>query len=122
MRLLWKTALAVVLVLLIGFITQPLWRYEVWVDGGGMHQYPLMCLPHLPLPSRRKHDAAGLPDQTGVLEALPDDANDARQESAGIGILAFIEPERLLVEVSEQVKGFNANVGALDGSLEQAPE
>jgi hypothetical protein len=67
-------------------------------------------LRRLPRPCRRSR-FANLPDQLGVFEPLADDADYASQEPARVRILALVEPERLLVEVTEQVKRLNAHIG-----------
>lgn len=64
----------------------------------------------------------GFTDEIHVFQPSADDANNANEESACIGVLAFVESERLLIEVSEQVKGFHANVGATNCALQERPE
>src|ERR1017187_6510939 len=66
--------------------------------------------------------ATGLADKPGVFETLPDHTNDTKQEAPRVGVLAFVESERLLVAVSEQVKRFHADIRATDSALEQRPE
>jgi hypothetical protein len=39
-----------------------------------------------------------------------------------VHILAVIVPEGLLIKVTEQVKGFNRNVGAVQAALQKTPE
>jgi hypothetical protein len=63
-----------------------------------------------------------LAERIHVLEAFPDDADDAFQEPSRIGVVAFVESERLLIEVSEQVKRLNADIGSSDSPLQQGPE
>jgi len=79
-------------------------------------------LCRLPRPSRRKYNTAALPDQPGVLNALADDADNAKKEPARIGVLALVEPESLLVEVAEQVKRLDTNVCPANRSLQERPE
>lgn len=45
------------------------------------------------------------------------DAPDCLLESVAILVLAFVEPERLLIEVTEQVVRLDADVGSLDPAL-----
>jgi hypothetical protein len=58
-------------------------------------------------------------------------SNDLRTETAEalcirhhfiIGVQAIIEPKRLFVNVAEQVKRFNRNIGTTKAALEQGPE
>ena len=62
------------------------------------------------------------PDQFGVGEALTDDAGDRVNEPGNILGLTVIEAEHLLIEVPKQMKWFDRNVGALNATLQQAPE
>jgi len=57
-----------------------------------------------------------------VGEALAENALQGQRESGGVIAVAVVETERLLIEIAEQVKRFDAHVGALDGALLQAPE
>lgn len=66
--------------------------------------------------------ATGFGDQLGVLQTTANDAHDSNQEPARVGVLALVEPERLLIEVSEQVKRFDADIGPANGALEKRPE
>src|SRR5437016_4763933 len=47
---------------------------------------------------------------------------ERRHEATLVVILSSIEPERLLIEVAEQMERFHAHIGALDSSFQQAPE
>jgi hypothetical protein len=61
-------------------------------------------------------------NQLLVGEALADNrAADALEPTRIVG-LAVVVAEGLLIEIAEQVERLNADVGSLDGSLEQAPE
>jgi hypothetical protein len=63
-----------------------------------------------------------LTDQIHVFQTLPNNATNSRYKATSIGVLALIEPESLFVEVSEQMKRLDINVGSFDRALEQAPE
>ena len=65
---------------------------------------------------------AGFADEPGVLQALTDHTDNADQEPARVSVLALVESERLLVEIAEQVKRLDADIGSANRSLEQAPE
>ena len=51
-----------------------------------------------------------------------DDADKGQQEARTVIAAALIETERLLIEVTKKVERFDANICALQGSLEQAPK
>src|SRR5438094_788003 len=62
------------------------------------------------------------PQQVFVGQASADDADDRETEPIRVGhVPTMIEPEDLFVEIPEQVKRFNAHVGALQRTLQQAP-
>ena len=65
---------------------------------------------------------ACLADKPSVLQAFPDHADNADQEPARVSVLALVESERLLIQVTEQVKRLDADIRATDGPLEQRPE
>src|SRR5439155_7723255 len=44
------------------------------------------------------------------------------QESPLVIVFALIKPERLFVQISEKMKRFNANIRALNSTLEQRPK
>jgi hypothetical protein len=55
-------------------------------------------------------------------QSLASDSQRSLNETIRVSRLASVEPEALLVKVAEQVKRFNANVGAFDAALEQGPK
>src|ERR1035438_1285277 len=57
-----------------------------------------------------------------VGEALADDLAHGYVEAACIVHFAIVVPEYLIVEVPEQVEGFNRNVGPVQPALDQGPE
>jgi hypothetical protein len=65
-----------------------------------------------------------LPNQLLVGDPSPDDGPQHGQESAGVAVrvLARGEPDRLFVQVAEQVEGLDRDVSPLDRPLEQGPE
>src|SRR5438128_9190514 len=60
-------------------------------------------------------------DQFLIRDTTAGDVLQRGRESVCIGQAALIEPERLLVEIPEQVEGLDAHVGALERALEQRP-
>jgi hypothetical protein len=66
--------------------------------------------------------ATGFTDESDVCETLTEYAHDADQEPARVGVLPFVESKRLLIEVSEQVKRFDTDIGAFDRALQERPE
>src|SRR5207244_2946415 len=64
------------------------------------------------------------PGQLTVRQAPPDDRSECFREAAGIAadVLALVEPEGLLIEIAEEVKRLDADVGAPDRALEARPE
>lgn len=77
---------------------------------------PRPCL----LPSDRPWKT--LADEIGIGQALAVDSAGNPCEPSRVGVLALVESERLLVQIAEQMERFDADIGALDGPLEQAPE
>src|ERR1041385_344587 len=77
------------------------------------------ALLRFPRPCRRILAATGFGDQLGVLQATANHAHDADQEPARVVVLAFVEPERLLIQIAEQVERLHADVCPLDRALEQ---
>lgn len=77
----------------------------------------------LPQPCRLRRSWDQLvPDESLVDEPLSDDVADHLAETLPVVSLPGVEPERLLVEVAEEMEGLDAHVGSLDRALEQAPE
>src|SRR5450759_5110008 len=62
------------------------------------------------------------PNQILVGQALVHDGAYNLGEAPAIVFLPMVEAESLLVQIAEHVEGVNADVGAFDGALEQAPE
>ena len=60
--------------------------------------------------------------QVGVGEALAHDGGQHAHEATPVIGVSVIEPMHLLVNIPEQVEGVNADVGALDRPLQEAPE
>jgi hypothetical protein len=50
-------------------------------------------------------------------QGLPDDTRNGGAEPLGVRQLAIIEPERLFVQITEQVKWFHAHVGSINAAL-----
>lgn len=64
-----------------------------------------------------------LPGHFGIGEALSHHVRGDMLEAKAIMLkFAKVEAEHLFVQIAEQVELFNANVGALQSALEQAPE
>ena len=63
-----------------------------------------------------------LAGERNVGEALVDDALEAEDETLCVVHGALVETERLLIEVTEKVERFDRHVGALQGTLQEAPE
>lgn len=85
----------------------------------------LIHLFRTPRPCRRFSGLGGqfcLARQVFVGKASPSDARQNRCESTRIIALAFIVTKRLLVQVAEQMKRFDADVSAFQPALQQAPE
>jgi hypothetical protein len=62
-------------------------------------------------------------NQCIVSESLADDSRKQQLEAVEIGsVLTVVKPERLFVNVAEQVVRLDRNVGSIDTALEQAPE
>jgi hypothetical protein len=77
----------------------------------------------LPRPSRLEARSSLLfANQAGVGQALANDANGGMKEPQSIIQLAGVEPEGLFVQIAEQMEGFDADVGSLDGPLQETPE
>jgi hypothetical protein len=55
-------------------------------------------------------------------KTLADDAGDGQAEAFAVGQLAIIEPEGLFIEVAEQVKRFDRNIGAVQTAFQKRPE
>src|SRR5262245_5769605 len=76
---------------------------------------PLPCLSH----SRRR---SWVGSQVFVGEALAVHLTGQSLKALAVRLLAGVEAEHFLIDVAEKVEGFNANVGALQGTLQQRPE
>ncbi len=91
--------------------------------GGVTHRF--LRLPRwwcgLLLRSRRSGQQVA-PDEILVGQPLADDVASHCDEPLGVATLAIIEPDGLLVQVAQHMERVNADVGALDGALETAPE
>ena len=65
----------------------------------------------------------GFASDFGIGEALPDDVGSYVLESGPVmGEFSEVVPEHLFVEIAEKVEGLNADIGAFQLALEQAPE
>lgn len=62
------------------------------------------------------------PGKLGVGEALLQDGGHGVDKAASVAVLPVVEPEGLFVEVAEQVEWLDADVGAVDRPLQEAPE
>src|SRR6202521_185912 len=63
------------------------------------------------------------PDQCVVSKALADDSRKQQLEAVVIvHVLAVVKPERLFVNVAEQVVRLHGHVGSVDSALQQTPE
>ena len=60
--------------------------------------------------------------QLGVGEVLADDGFGDFNKAAPVVLAASVEPERLLVEVAEDMERLNGHVGPVNGPLHQGPE
>jgi hypothetical protein len=76
-------------------------------------RFPLPCLG-----LGRRRCSGG---QLGVSQALAGHAAGQSLESLTVAGLTSVEAERFLVQVAEQVEELDADVGSLDGPLEQRP-
>jgi len=79
-------------------------------------------LPRFPLPCRglgRRRWSGG---QLTVAQTFAGDFTSKPLESIAVAGLAGVEPEGFFVQVAEEVERLDANVGPLDGTLEQRPE
>ena len=76
--------------------------------------------PRLPLPCLRWRRSAG--GQFGISQALADHATGEPKEAFAFSGLAMVEAEGFLIQVTEQVERFDADVRALDRSLQERPE
>ena len=76
--------------------------------------------PYFSLPFLRWR--RGHPNQSVIGETLPNDRPRHTAEPISIDGLSGVVAEGLLIEIPEQVKRLDANVGALDSPLQQAPE
>lgn len=89
---------------------------------GKLHRFrfPLPCRGRASRRSRQLH----LASQLFVHQPLAKDVGGGFDQSATVAVvvLAFVEAERLLVEVTMQVERLNADVGSLQGPLEDRPE
>ena len=68
-----------------------------------------------------------LTDQLLIGEALSGDLGHGQREAVQIvdGVAfpaAIVEAEHLLIEVAEEMEGFDADVGSVDAALEAGPE
>lgn len=84
-----------------------------------------MAINDFPLPwrgfaSRRSTNL--IADQFLVCQPTPEHSACGLDESVAIINLAFVVPKRLLIQITEQVKWLDTNVGAFDTTLEQRPE
>src|SRR3990167_1721729 len=72
------------------------------------------------LVSRRRR----LADEGLVRQSPPDDGAQRFHEAPAVAfrVAAFVEPERLLVQIPEEMKRLHADVGALDRPLHERPE
>jgi hypothetical protein len=55
-------------------------------------------------------------------QPLADDLTDTDVKPLGISHLAIVKPERLLVDVAEQVERFHTDIGPVQATLQQTPE
>lgn len=76
----------------------------------------------LPLLRSRRSKRGLLTDETLAGQASTNDGAEHAQEPGAVVALPRVVAERLLVQIPEQMKRFNADVGAFDRPLEQAPE
>jgi hypothetical protein len=76
-----------------------------------------------PLPSLLASRSRYLRSREGLVgEPLADDASSGVQESSAVLNLTSVEPEGLLVQITEEMEGLNTHIGTLDRPLEQTPE
>lgn len=62
-------------------------------------------------------------DQFGIGQVLAGDLRHRKAKPLGIvHVFPVVEPERLFVNVTEQVIGFHAHVGAVDPTLQKRPK
>lgn len=102
---------------------------EWCLDAAGSARFPFHhFLGRLPRPCRRRRNGfsllLGFTDQLIVSQAFSDHAAHGQEEPAQIPIvvLALIESKHLFIEVSEQMKRFDAYVCSAHASLEERPE
>jgi len=57
-----------------------------------------------------------------ICKPLANDPANCNAEPLAVGHLAIVEPEALFVEVPEQVKWFDRNVGPMQPTLQEAPK
>ncbi len=58
----------------------------------------------------------------GEDRAAPDDGPEHLDEAPAVGVPPLVEPERLLVEVAEEMERLDADVGAFDVAFQERPE
>src|SRR5438046_2278425 len=61
-------------------------------------------------------------NELGIFQALADYALQGLYEAALVIVLAFVEPKRLLIAVSEQMKRLNVNVSAFERTFQKRPK
>src|SRR4029077_16889389 len=83
----------------------------------------LLPVRRFPRPSLLASRSRYLRSREGLIgEPLADDADSGAKESGAIVQLAGVEPERLFVQVAEEVEGLDADVSPLDRPLQERPE
>src|SRR6266478_208254 len=73
-------------------------------------------------PRLGRRDGVTLPDQGLVGESSSDNRAEHVEEALGVCRLPSVIAKRLLVEVTEEMKRFDAHIGPLDAALEERPE
>src|SRR5439155_21053144 len=89
---------------------------EFGIEFGLVFRFPRRCRPSGGGAERVT------PDQVLVRQPLADHGPYHVEEALAIVGLPAIEAERLLIKVAEEVERLDADVGAPDRALEQAPE
>src|SRR5207302_5716132 len=81
-------------------------------------------LRRLPRPCRFrwKRTTVLLTNELGIHQSLSSEVGDGFQKSPFVIVFAFVKPERLLIQIPEQMKRLDAHIRTLDAALQQRPK
>lgn len=79
-------------------------------------------LRRLPRPCRLGAIATFCRNELGVFQRFPNDTTKRLSESARVIVFTLVKPERLFVQISEQMKRLHVHIGSMQRPFEKRPK